>query len=61
MRISDEELNMLGDKFNKENINSLVGIHFEQYVEIPEHYDAVIEKLKTTGGVIRKGHLCLVH
>lgn len=42
MRIQDEQLDLLADRFINNKVRQILKISFEQYLSNPDHYDGLV-------------------
>jgi len=48
--LSDEKLELLGNRFQGNRIFALMGLTFEEYLESPRQYDRISAHLEAGGG-----------
>jgi len=51
MRISDEQLNHLADRFVGHRVRQILKITFEQYLTAPDRYDCMIAAFEHGAGI----------
>lgn len=49
--ITDERLDELAERFQRENLLRLLKVPFGHYVSNPEHYDRIARHLRSGGGL----------
>ena len=48
--LTDQQLDMLGQRFDANRIAQYCGVTFEQYLQRPEHFDALARHMEAGGG-----------
>jgi hypothetical protein len=52
-QISDEKLDLYGNRFISNRVRELCGITFERYLSRPDDYDKLVRHMKRGGGCRR--------